>query len=92
MVSLAKLLLIFFLEKRYVLIEMLLVLFKIVAQIHFIYHAQALQLVFNSAENNNSSSSPQSEIERNLDYPQFRIALNFEGSAIQTIQKETRRL
>ena len=40
------------------------------------------QLVFNSAENNNSSSSPQSENERNLKYPEFRIAPNFEGSAI----------
>ena len=77
-----KLLLNFFLEKRFVLIEMLLVLFKIVAQIHFIYHVQAKTIGFNSAENNNSSSSPESETERNLKYPEFRIALNFEGSAI----------
>ena len=41
MVSLAKLLLNFILEKRYVLIEMPLVLFKIATQIHFIYHVQA---------------------------------------------------
>ena len=40
-VSLAKLLLNFMLEKRYVLIEMPLVLFKIATQIHFIYHVQA---------------------------------------------------
>ena len=38
--SLAKLLFNFILEKRYVLIEMLLVLFKIAAHIHFIYHIQ----------------------------------------------------
>ena len=37
-VALAKLLFNFILEKRYVLIEMLLVLFKIAAQIHFRYH------------------------------------------------------
>ena len=41
MVSLAKLLLNFILEKCYVLIEMLLVLFKIATQIHFTYHVQA---------------------------------------------------
>ena len=40
------------------------------------------QLVFNSAEKDNSSSSPQSEIERSLKYPEFRIAPNFEGSVI----------
>ena len=43
MVSLAKLLFNFMLEKRHVLTEMLLVLFKIVAYIqavHFIYHIQ----------------------------------------------------
>ena len=45
MVSLAKLLLNFFLEKNnihiYVMLKMLMVLFKIVAQINFIYHIQA---------------------------------------------------
>ena len=40
MVSLAKLLFNFVLEKRYVLIEMLIVLFIIAAQIHFIYNIQ----------------------------------------------------
>ena len=40
-ISLAKLLLFLILEKHYVLIEMLLVLSKIAAQIHFIYHVQA---------------------------------------------------
>ena len=52
---------------------------------HFLLYTmfKLKQLVFNSAENNNSSSSPQSEIERNLKYPEFRIAPNFEGSAIQ---------
>ena len=39
-VSLAKLLFNFILEKRCVLTEMLLELFKIIAQIHFIYHIQ----------------------------------------------------
>ena len=41
LVSLTKLLLHFILEKRYVLIELPLVLFKIATQIHFIYHVQA---------------------------------------------------
>ena len=45
------------------------------------------QLVFNSGKNNNSSSSPQSEIERNPKYPEFRIAPNFEGSAIHVFGK-----
>ena len=39
-VSLAKLLFNFILEKRCVLIEMLMELFKIIAHIHFIYHIQ----------------------------------------------------
>ena len=76
-VSLAKLLLFFILEKRYVLIEMLLVLSKIAAHIHFIYHVQAQKLVFNSAEKDNSNASPQSAIERNLKYPEFRVAPNY---------------
>ena len=60
-VYLAKLLFNFILEKRCVLIEMLLLLglFKIIAHIHFIYHIQVqtsgLQL---SSENSNSSTSP----------------------------------
>ena len=40
-VPLAKLLLNFILEKRYVLIEKPLVVLKIATQIHFIYHVQA---------------------------------------------------